>query len=70
MYSPEVFGRSQSNVLIVEVFTNLLWEGSHEYSYAARATTLGKFIVPPCSAEEMYSPEVFGRSQSNVLIVE
>ena len=53
-----------------EAFTPLLWDGVYEYSYVARATTPGRFIVPPAKAEEMYSPEVFGRSSSAVVIVE
>jgi len=54
----------------VEVFTSLLWDGVYEYSYVVRATMPGTFIVPPTKAEEMYSPEVFGRSQSDTVIVE
>jgi hypothetical protein len=53
-----------------EAFTSLLWEGVYNYSYIARATTPGTFIVPPAKAEEMYSPEVFGRSGSDWVIVE
>ncbi len=53
-----------------EAFTSLLWDGVYQYTYTARATTPGRFIVPPAKAEEMYSPEVFGRSGSNVVIVE
>lgn len=53
-----------------EAFTPLLWEGVYRYTYVARATTPGRFIVPPAKAEEMYSPEVFGRSSSDVVIVE
>ncbi|MDD5369457.1 MAG: alpha-2-macroglobulin family protein [Anaerolineaceae bacterium] len=53
-----------------EAFTSLLWEGVYQYTYVARATTPGTFVVPPAKAEEMYSPEVFGRSASNVVIVE
>ncbi len=45
-----------------EAFTTLLWEGVYNYSYVARATTPGLFIVPPSKAEEMYHPETFGRS--------
>lgn len=52
-----------------EAFTPLLWDGVYEYSYIARATTPGTFIVPPAKAEEMYSPEVFGRSASDWVIV-
>ena len=54
----------------IEAFTSLLWEGAYEYSYFARATTPGSFIVPPAKAEEMYSPEVFGRSGTDLVIVE
>jgi hypothetical protein len=53
-----------------EAFTPLLWDGVYEYTYFARATTPGTFIVPPAKAEEMYSPEVFGRSGSDRVIVE
>ncbi len=54
----------------VEAFTSLLWEGVYNYSYVARATTFGKFIVPPTKAEEMYQPETFGRSAGDKVIVE
>jgi uncharacterized protein YfaS (alpha-2-macroglobulin family) len=53
-----------------EAFTSLLWEGTYQYSYLARATTPGRFVVPPVKAEEMYTPEVFGRSASDIVIVE
>jgi uncharacterized protein YfaS (alpha-2-macroglobulin family) len=49
----------------VEAFTSLLWEGVHEYTYFARATTPGLFVVPPSKAEEMYAPETFGRGHSD-----
>ncbi len=54
----------------VEAFASLLWEGVHEYVYVARATTPGTFVVPPPKAEEMYSPEVFGRGGGDRVIVE
>lgn len=54
----------------LEVFTTLLWEGVYEYEYVARATTPGIFVTPPTKAEEMYAPEVFGRSGSDLVIVE
>ena len=53
-----------------EAFTTLLWDGVYDYSYVARATVPGTFVVPPAKAEEMYSPEVFGRSSSDTVIVE
>ncbi|MBT3390794.1 MAG: hypothetical protein HN413_10310 [Chloroflexi bacterium] len=53
-----------------EAFTSLLWDGVYKYTYIARATTPGTFVAPPAKAEEMYSPEVFGRSASDWVIVE
>jgi hypothetical protein len=53
-----------------EAFTSLLWEGVYKYTYVARATTPGEYVVPPAKAEEMYSPEVFGRSSSDKVVVE
>jgi len=53
-----------------EAFAALLWEGVYDYTYIARATTPGTFVVPPAKAEEMYSPEVFGRSSSDRVMVE
>jgi alpha-2-macroglobulin len=54
----------------VEAFTSLLWEGVYTYSYVARATTPGQFVVPPPKAEEMYHPETFGRGPTDKVIVE
>ena len=53
-----------------EAFTTLLWEGVYDYTYVTRATTPGTFVVPPAKAEEMYTPEVFGRSSSDLVIIE
>ncbi len=53
-----------------EAFTSYLRAGTYDYSYIARATTPGTFVVPPTKAEEMYAPETFGRSSTDILIVE
>lgn len=53
-----------------EAFTSWLWAGTHEYTYVARATTPGTFVVPPAKAEERFAPETFGRSGSDTVIVE
>jgi uncharacterized protein YfaS (alpha-2-macroglobulin family) len=53
----------------VQLFADSLYGGVHEYSYTARATTLGTFVVPPTRAEEMYTPETFGRCASDRLTV-
>lgn len=54
----------------VEAFTPMLWEGVYTYEYVARATTPGRFVTPPTRAEEMYMPETFGRSGTDVVVVE
>ena len=54
----------------VEAFSRNLWAGVHTYSYVARATTPGRFVVPPAKAEEMYHPETFGRTGTDFVVVE
>lgn len=54
----------------VEAFTSLLWEGVYNYTYVARATTPGQFVVPPAKAEEMYHPETFGRTGTDFVNIE
>lgn len=44
------------------LFADRLAPGVHSYTYVARATTAGTFVRPPARAEEMYTPEVSGRS--------
>ncbi|HSP32978.1 MAG TPA: MG2 domain-containing protein [Thermoanaerobaculia bacterium] len=53
----------------VNVFAMRLGEGQHEYKYLVRATTAGTFIAAPTHAEEMYEPEVFGRTATSVVEV-
>ncbi|NOT46558.1 MAG: hypothetical protein HOP17_02245, partial [Acidobacteria bacterium] len=53
-----------------EAFSSLLWEGVYNYTYVARATTPGQFVVPPAKAEEMYMPETFGRTGTDFVKVE
>lgn len=52
-----------------EAFSTILSEGDYNYSYLARATTPGKFVAAPTKAEEMYTPETFGRGQSDTVVV-
>ncbi len=54
----------------VDVFATRLGEGDHDYRYLLRATTAGTFIAAPSHAEEMYEPEVFGRTATSVIEVE
>jgi len=52
-----------------EAFQSLLWPGVYEWSYVMRATCAGTFIIPPAKAEEMYSPENFGRCATEKAII-
>jgi uncharacterized protein YfaS (alpha-2-macroglobulin family) len=41
--------------------------GLYRYRYLARATALGRFVLPPTRVAEMYQPEVFGRTGAGVV---
>ena len=53
-----------------EAYSSFLPAGTYSYSYVARATTPGTFVVPPSRAEEMYAPETFGRTATDRVVVE
>jgi uncharacterized protein YfaS (alpha-2-macroglobulin family) len=46
----------------VLTFVDRMAAGMYHYRYLARATTPGRFVVPPTRAECMYEPETFGRT--------
>jgi len=48
----------------------MLWPGTWEYTWVARATVPGRYVAPPPRAEEMYHPETFGRGGSDIVVVE
>ena len=47
----------------VVVYARMLREGVYTLTYLARAVTPGRFIAPGPRAEEMYTPEVWGRGR-------
>ncbi|MGD0525878.1 MAG: Ig-like domain-containing protein [Polyangiaceae bacterium] len=53
----------------VLTFVEHMPAGAYHYRYLARATTVGKFQVPPTKAECMYDPGVFGRNAASELEV-
>ena len=53
----------------VLLFADRLWSGVYSHSYVARATSTGRFVVPPARAEEMYAPETFGRNATTFVEV-
>jgi alpha-2-macroglobulin len=53
----------------VLLFADALFAGVHTYSYIVRATTYGKFSMPATYAEQMYEPDVFGRTTTKTIVV-
>jgi uncharacterized protein YfaS (alpha-2-macroglobulin family) len=53
----------------VLLFATGLEPGTLTYTYVARATAPGTFIAAPTQAEEMYRPEIFGRTATATMIV-
>jgi hypothetical protein len=53
----------------VVLFATRLSEGRHEFSYLVRATTAGTFQAVGTRAEEMYAPEVNGRSAPVTMVI-
>jgi uncharacterized protein YfaS (alpha-2-macroglobulin family) len=56
------FDRNEMRDDRVLFFVDQLPAGLWHYRYLARATTPGHFVLPPTRVEEMYAPEVFGRT--------
>jgi len=54
----------------VLLFADALFAGVHTYSYLVRATTYGTFGMPATHAEQMYEPEVFGRTVGRTIVVQ
>lgn len=54
----------------VLLFATRLSEGTHTFTYIVRATTAGTFRTAPTHAEEMYEPEVFGRTATTTIAVD
>ena len=53
----------------VQLFATRLGEGEHTFSYVVRATTAGTFRTAPARVEEMYTPEIFGRTGTSLIEV-
>jgi hypothetical protein len=50
-------------------FVDRMPPGMYRYRYLARATSIGSFVQPPARAEEMYAPEIFGRTGARIVKV-
>ncbi|HET9555463.1 MAG TPA: alpha-2-macroglobulin family protein [Anaeromyxobacteraceae bacterium] len=66
-WSPFVFEERRDDRVLL--FADRLPPGIHVASFVARATTPGEWVLTPAHAEEMYSPDVFGRSDGGTFKV-
>ena len=53
----------------VQAFADALEPGEHTFEYLARASVSGRFSSPPATVEDMYQPDVRGRTVSGKLEV-
>jgi len=51
------------------LFADYLPPGIHTHTYLVRVTTPGVYSLPATKAEEMYAPEVFGRSTEKEIVI-
>ena len=52
-----------------EAFASQLPAGVHEYRYLARAATSGAFTAPPASVEATYTPDTFGHTAADLVVI-
>jgi uncharacterized protein YfaS (alpha-2-macroglobulin family) len=64
-----VFDHHQIDDAEVRLYASYMPPGVHTYRYVVRATSPGTYAHPPATAEEMYEPEIFGRTKSGMLKV-
>jgi hypothetical protein len=65
-YLPSPFTQEIRDDRVV-FFVDHMAAGTYRYRYLARATTFGTFLLPPTRTEEMYAPEIFGRTAANII---
>jgi alpha-2-macroglobulin len=63
------FTHSEQYDTRVLLFADMLYGGVHSYSYLVRATSYGTFVMPATHAEQMYEPDIFGRTATSVITV-
>ena len=67
-YRPSHFVREIRDDRVL-FFVDHMGAGMFHYRYLARVTSLGTFVLPPTKVEEMYTPEVFGRTGADSIRV-
>ncbi len=68
-WSSWVFNHRVLDDASVSLFADVMPAGVHTYSYVARATTPGVYAKPAAYAQEMYRPEVYGRTEQGEFVV-
>lgn len=63
------FGHEERRDDQLVLYADQLPPGVHLVSFVARATTPGTWLLAPAQAEQMYAPEVFGRSDGGTFSV-
>lgn len=63
------WSRSEMRDDKVVLFANYLSSGTYQYTYTFRATLPGEYRVIPSVAQEMYFPEVFGRTDGALFTI-
>lgn len=63
------FTRTEYHPDRVRLFTRVLPPGTHHFVYRVRAITPARFVAPPAQVEEMYRPELFGRTGGGEVMV-
>jgi len=64
------YSRSEMRDDRVVLFADYLPAGTYEYTYTFRATQPGEYHVIPTTANEFYFPEVFGRADGRLFVIE
>ena len=64
-----IFNRRELGDDRVALYADHMPAGIHVQTYLARATTPGDYAHPAATVEEMYAPDVFGRTESGRFVV-
>ncbi|MCB9760081.1 MAG: Ig-like domain-containing protein [Alphaproteobacteria bacterium] len=68
-WSDWVFNHREMRDDGVYLYADYMPAGIHTYTYYARATTPGDYAHPAATVEEMYAPEIFGRTAAGRFVV-
>jgi alpha-2-macroglobulin len=64
------FQRNENYDDRIQIFADFLEAGEHTYSYLVQATTPGTFATPATYVEQMYEPEVYGRTTDGKVTIQ